>query len=407
MAYIKACRMCKNTNVEVFLDLGNHPLMNSLIRKEDLNKKEEVYPLQVGFCHDCNLVQLMYIVDAKKIYQDVDYLYYSSDMPTLREYFKEYAEELLEKYLEEGDLVVEIGSNDGILLALFPKTIRVLGIDPATNVVLRALKRGIPTLPLFFSQKLAVKIANEWGKAKIVTGSNCIAHLEDLYDLVEGVKILLREDGVFGIEANYWGGMVENVNYSLIYLDHFSYFSLGVWQSFAKRFGMRVFDAYVTPAQGGSLRLFLCQDDRPETSRLKELEAKEIETNLNSIETCKSYAERVNKRRQEIRDILQRIKREGKVIAGYGAAAKGLSLLKCSDIGKETISYIVDDSPAKQGLFTPETHIPVYRRDQVADPDYFMILAPNYADVIMSKEKDFIAKGGKFIVPKKEIMILP
>lgn len=404
---IKECRMCKGTKVEKFLDLGKHTLMNSLVEKNQLNSKEDKYPLEVGFCHDCHLVQLMYIVDASKIYQEVDYLFYSSDMPTLKEYFTEYAAELQEKYLKDGDLIVEIGSNDGILLNLLNKRNKVLGVDAATNVALRALRKGIPTVPRFFTQDLARKIRNEWGPAKVLTGSNCIAHLEDLHDLVNGAKTLLAPDGVFCVEANYWGGMVNNLNYSLIYLDHFSFFSLEVWQTFGKKFGFRVFDAYVTPAQGGSLRLFLCTDNRPETARLKELEKSEKETALNTFKASQGYADRVNARRKQIKDFLNNLVGEGKTIAGYGAAAKGLSILKSSEIGAEIIKYFVDDSPAKQGLFTPETHIPIYKRGDIKDPDYFMILAPNYADVIISKEKDFIKNGGKFIIPKKEITVYP
>lgn len=407
MGYISGCRMCRGKNVELFLDLGRHTLMNSLVRKEELDGKEDEYPLEVGFCHDCHLVQLMYIVDAGKIYRDVDYLFYSSDMPTLKEYFQEYAKELENNYLRGDDLVVEIGSNDGILLGLFQKPIRILGVDPATNVVLRALKKGIPALSHFFAKDVARKITHEWGKAKVITGANCIAHLEDLHDLMEGVVLLLGEDGVFCIEANYWGGMVHNLNYSLIYLDHFSFFSLGVWQTFAGRFGMKVFDAYVTSAQGGSLRLFLAKDGRLETERLRTLQKMEVDTRLNTFQVAQDYATRVNKRRQEISGILKSIKDEGKVLAGYGAAAKGLSILRSSNIGSETISYFVDDSPAKQGLFTPWSHIPIFRREEMADPDYFVILAPNYANVIMGKEQAFVKNGGKFIVPKERVEIVP
>lgn len=405
--YINGCRMCGEKNVEMFLDLGRHPLMNSLVRKEDLGKKEEDFPLVVGFCRGCHLVQLMYVVEAAKIYREMDYLFYASDMPTLKEYFHEYVKELQGKYLERDDLVVEIGANDGILLALFEKPIRVLGVDPATNVVLRALNKGIPALSEFFTKEVARKIAREWGRAKVIVGANCVAHLEDLHDLMEGIVLLLDEGGVFCVEANYWGGMVENVNYGLIYLDHFSFFSLEVWQMFSRRFGLSVFDAYVTPAQGGSLRLFLAKDGRPKSARLKELKRRERETQLNTFQASQDFARRVNERRREISEVLRGIKDEGKIIAGYGAAAKGLSILRCSDIGSEIIPYFVDDSQAKQGWFTPWSHIPIHRRDEVKDPDYFMILAPNYAEVIMEKERAFVAKGGKFIVPRRQIEILP
>lgn len=407
MGHIKACRMCKGARIEKFLDLGRHTLMNSLLRKDQLQLREEHYPLQVGFCQRCRLVQLLYVVDSRKIYQDVDYLYFSSDMPNLSDYFRDYAQEIGQRYLSEGGLMVEIGSNDGVLLSLFKPPVRVLGVDPSTNVVLRALKKGIPTVSAFFSADVARKIRNEWGQAQVISGSNCIAHLENLHDLMDGVSTLLAEDGVFCIEANYWGGMVRNTNYSLIYLDHFSFFSLEVWQTFAKKWDMSVFDAYVTPAQGGSLRVCLSKDRREPTGRLKALEGQEREKKTNSFKTCQSYAQAVNRRRKEIRELLRGLSRQGKVVAGYGAAAKGLSILKCSEIGKDAIRFFVDDSPAKQGYFTPETHIPIYRRDQVQDPDYFMVLAPNYAEVIIGKEQEFIRKGGKFIIPKERVEVYP
>ena len=180
MSEITQCRMCHGPNVERFLDLGNHTLMNSLVAEADLHKPEEAFPLHVGFCQDCALVQLMYIVDSKKIYQDVDYLFYSSDMPTLKEYFKELVDEFEEKYVGEGDLVVEIAANDGVLISQFKEGIKTLGVDPATNVVLRALHRGASVINSFFNARLAGQIKNEWGKAKAIIGCNCIAHIDDL-----------------------------------------------------------------------------------------------------------------------------------------------------------------------------------------------------------------------------------
>lgn len=407
MGYVTECRMCDGDQIERFLDLGRHTLMNSLVGPDRLNLTEEDYPLEVGFCHTCHLVQLMYVVDAEAIYRAQDYLFYSSDMPTLREYFQQYAAELEDRYLNRGDLLVEIGSNDGILLGLAPRDIEVLGVDPSPNIVLRALHRGYPTVSAFFTSQIARQIASEWGPAKVITGSNCIAHLEDLHDLMDGVDRLLADDGVFCVEANYWGGMVKNLNYSLIYLDHFSFFSLEVWQTFARKLGMHVFDAYVTPAQGGSLRLFIDRGGRAHTERLEQLARAELSTGLNTFATAEQYARQVNVRRDEIAHLLQRLNEAGKTVAGYGAAAKGLSILRSSNVGAESIKFIVDDSKPKQGLFTPWSHIPVVERGTVPDPDYFMILAPNYAQVIMAKEERFVDKGGRFIVPGDEVRILP
>lgn len=217
----KVCRMCGGKKFSEVIDFGENPLVNSLIYHEDLDKKEETYPLVVKRCKECSLVQVVDNIDSHKIYKDVDYLFFSSDMPTLKEYFENMAEEIKKRFLAQNDLVVEIGSNDGVFLQHFKDGYRILGVDPATNVVLRALKKQIPTVPLFFSERIAKQIHNEFGPAKVIAGSNCIAHLDDLHELMRGVKALLSTEGVFIVECNYWGGMVSNTNYSLIYHDHF------------------------------------------------------------------------------------------------------------------------------------------------------------------------------------------
>ena len=330
-------------------------------------------------------------------------------MPNLDKYFRPYANELQKRFLtKKNELVVEIGSNDGIMLQFFKKSNKILGVDPSTNVVLRALKKGITTVPDFFTKKLSQQIKNEWGQAKIIYGNNCIAHLNDVRDLIEGVDVLLKDDGVFIIECNYWGGMVDNINYSLIYHDHFSYFSIEVWNKFLKKYKMIIFDATVTPAQGGSLRLFISKNKRTKTKRLNDLLKKEKITGLNTYKKSLEYRANVNRISNKLRKIVEDIKKKGLTVAGYGAAAKGLTILKCSKLGKKHISYFVDDSPAKQGFYTPVDHIPIISRKEANKklPDYFIILAPNYSDVIIEKESEFIKKGGKFIIPKNEIKIV-
>ena len=294
------------------------------------------------------------------------------------------------------------------MLQFFKKTNKILGVDPSTNVVLRALKKGIITVPEFFSKKLAQQIKNEWGQAKVVYGNNCIAHLNDVRDLIEGIDILLKKDGVFIIECNYWGGMIDNINYSLIYHDHFSYFTVEVWNKFLKRYNMQAFDATVTPAQGGSLRLFISKDKRKKTQRYLNLLKKEKNTKLNTFSKSIEYRLNVKRISSKLRKIVIDIKKKGLTIAGYGAAAKGLTILKCSKLGKKEISYFVDDSPAKQGLYTPVDHIPIISRKEANKklPDYFIILAPNYSDVIIKKENKFIKRGGRFIIPKNELEII-
>ena len=392
---MKKCRACQGTRFYSVLNMSNNALVNSLISKENLEEPEETYPLEVVRCEKCSLVQLKKPIDSNKIYKDVDYLYFSSDMPGLSDYFKEYANDLKDRFLSVGDFVVEIGSNDGIMLEHFVDKCKIFGIDPATNVVLRALKRGIPTLPLFFNERVGKQIAFEWGKAKVMYGNNCIAHIDDLNGVMKGVNALLTDDGVFVVECNYWGGMVKNKNYALVYHDHFSYFSLKNWADIANKYGMQVFDAFVTPAQGGSLRVFMGKGAITMTKRCLELITEEVATKLNTQEVATKYGIDCIAEAAKLFETISNIKKEGKVIAGYGAAAKGFSVLKLAGIDERHIDYFVDDSPAKQGKFTPVSHIPVVARNERPDPDYFFITAPNYAETIMAKEKDF---KGKFIL---------
>ncbi len=397
----KNCRMCGGTRFEKVIDFGENPLVNSLLTEKEIGT-EETAPLVVYQCQDCHLVQIKEIVDSHQIYQDVDYLYFSSDMPMLSDYFKKFAKDVEERFLEQGDFICEIGSNDGVFLSHLANY-RILGIDPALNVVLRALNKGIPTIPEFFTERVAKKIRNEFGEAKLITGSNCIAHLNDLEDLMRGVKTLLTNDGIFVVECNYWGGMVKNKNYALIYHDHFSYFSLQNWVDYAEAKGLKVFDAIVTPAQGGSLRVFMDRGKREMTDRCIELLRREMKTELNTYKTCQRYEKEVKEQARQLGDLINKLKEEGNVIAGYGAAAKGFSVLKLAGIDNNQIDYFIDDSPAKQGKFTPISHIPIYKRES-QNPDYFFITAPNYKDVIIEKEIEFRNSGGRFITIDGEII---
>ena len=400
------CRMCDGSHFEEVINFGRNPLVNSLIEAKDISSKEPTFSLKVWRCVQCGLVQIKDIVNSDEIYKNVDYLYFSSDMPKLDEYFKEYAEDLAGRFIQAGDLVVEIGSNDGLMLKMFQDKARTLGVDPASNVVVRALKNGVPTISDFFTNRLAHSIEREFGKAKLIYGNNCIAHLNNLHDLISGVRDLLCDDGVFVVECNYWGNMVKNKNYALIYHDHFSYFSAQNWVNFGEEYGLHVFDAVVTPAQGGSLRIFLDKGMYALTPRLCELLQEEKEQKLNSLETCQQYEKDVRAEANKLFRLILKIKMDGKKIAGYGAAAKGFSVLKLANITGKYIDYFVDDSPAKQGKYTPVTRIPVISRLEAESklPDYFFITAPNYEDIIIQKELIFRQKGGKFITIDSRII---
>ena len=400
--------MCSSSKFKSIVNLGKHPLVNRLVEKKNLKQKDPYFQLHVKQCIRCKLAQLKEIIDSNEIYKKVDYLYFSSDMPNLDKYFKTYSKDLKKRFLKKNDFVVEIGCNDGLMLENFKKEHRVLGVDPATNVILRALKKNVNAIPEFFTDEVAKKIINEWGQANLVYGNNCIAHLNNLKDVTTGVSRLLAPKGIFVIECNYWGKMVEDTNYGLIYHDHFSYFSVKNLTNFGKKYGLYAFDAIVTDAQGGSLRIFFSKGKKKLTKRYKSLIEKEIKSNLNSFKVSAIYRKKVYRTTKKLKNLINSLKRKRKVIAGYGAAAKGMTIIKSSGIGKKHLEYFVDDSPAKQGLYTAGDKIPIISRAQANKklPDYFIILAPNYSKFIIKKEKKFISKGGKFIIPVGNIDII-
>lgn len=402
----KKCRICSNNKFKTVIDFGRNPLVNSLLEKKDLGT-EKTYPLVVEQCQQCFLVQIINPISSKHIYQDQDYLYYTGDMPQNSQYMLSFNSLVadIEAMTKPGDFIVEIGSNDGTILKKF-KNRRVLGVDPATNVVTRAIARDVPTLSAEFNEQVARNISKEFGQAKVIGGANCLAHIDDIHSVLKGVKTLLAKDGVFWAECNYWPGMVKNKHYALIYHDHYSYFSLKNWVDLAKMYGLNVFDAYVTEAQGEglSLRLYAGYNQKP-TKRFQSLLKDDLK--YRNYETAQRYCREVI---GEAKRLASLVKSLDGVIAGYGAAAKGFSILKLAGLDGRHIKFFVDDSPAKQGKYSPVTHIPIISRAEAEKklPDYFIILAPNYAQLIIEKEKDskFRKRGGKFIVPVGEIEII-
>jgi len=404
---MRQCRICKETEFKEVINFGKVPLVNSLLTKEEWGT-EKVYPLIIEQCQNCFLVQVVSPVSTHEIYEAQDYLYYTGDMPQNSQYMKAFdslINDIQEKYTQDCDLIVEIGSNDGFILKKF-KDREVLGVDPATNVVIRALARGVPTLSAGFNEHNAKNIAKEFGKAQVIGGANCLAHIDDIHGVLRGVYALLAYNGIFWVECNYWGGMVKNKHYALIYHDHYSYYTLQHWIDLLKMYNMEVFDAFITEAQGEglSLRLFASHENHEKTQRFLDLLDEERITNLNSYKTAKQYSKDIINEARKLHDVIENVKMKGKKIAGYGAAAKGFSVLKLAGITHEHIEYFIDDSPAKQGKYTPVTHIPIVARKDAASVDYFFITAPNYKDVIIEKEKDFIDSGGKFITIEGEII---
>ena len=403
----KNCRMCNSRNLKSVLHLGKHSLVNSYLKKTELKKKELLLPLEISRCSNCGLIQVLKTVDPNEIYNDGKYLYFSRDVPGLSDYYKKYAKYILKKFIKKEDLVVEIASNDGILLQHLKNKTNVLGIDAAPNAVLRALKHSIPTFPALFNFKTSKLVSNEFGNAKVVMANQCIAHVDDLYDFMKGIDNLLnKKDGVFIFETGYWGNMVKRTIYEQIYHDHFSYFSLKVWEKFSKKFGLRMFDAEITPAQDNcSIRVFFSRNKKINRSkRLKELMNEEKNSNLNTLKKSLEFKTSVKNSWKNLRDSLVKLKKQNKKIVAYGASAKAGTISTCAKIDSTLVDFFIDDSPSKQGKYTPIFHIPIMSRKNAFKKkiDYILILAVNYAKIIMNKEKNFKKMGGKFIIPRGE-----
>lgn len=400
---IDTCRLCKSKRLKRILDFGSTPPANAFLKKSQLEKKEDFFPLVVNFCTDCGQLQLSHVVNPEILFRH--YVWVSSTSKVTVTHFEEYARSVFKELkMKKGDLVVEMGSNDGVLLKPFKALgAQVLGVDPARNVAQRASREGIPTLPHFFTTNIAKRIVKKYGKATVVCANNVFAHINNLDDIMHAVGELLNPDGAFIIEAPYNIDLVEKNLFDIVYHEHLSYLSIRPLDRFFKRFGMRIFDVIKTPVHGGSVRIFVAFDGAKHRTKksVQQFVDLEKQKKLHDIDTYRRFASQIKKKRAALSNLLRNIKKQNKRIAGYGAPAKSTTLLHHFNIGKETLEFIVDDSPYKQGLFTPGKHIPVVATDELYQkkPDYVLILAWNFADSIKKMHKRYTDLGGRFIVP--------
>ena len=404
--YVKAssCRICKSNKLIKVLDLGSTPPANSFLNKSELKKKEPFFPLQLYFCNKCKLVQLGHVVSPELLFRK--YLYVSSTSPVFIKHFEEYASSVFKRFkLNKNSLVIDIGSNDGILLKPFQKLgTKILGVDPAEKIAKKATEEGLTTLPYFLNQKIASEISAKYGNADVICANNVFAHVNDLDELTKAVKIILKTNGVFIIEAPYLIDFIEKNLFDLVYHEHLSYLAIKPLNFFFKKHGMRIFDVVKTSSHGGSIRVFVKKLGGKNTinSSVKKFINGETLKGLSKVKTYLNFATKIQKNKKGLLNLLKSIKDQDKTIVGYGAPAKGNTLLNYFGIDSKIMDYIIDDSPLKQGLFTPGTHIPVYSSEKLNKrkaPDYVFILAWNFAQPIIEKLSSFSEQGGKFIVP--------
>jgi len=399
------CRLCGSRSLQQIGSLGQTPLANAFVSASDRSKPQERFPLDVYICNGCSHVQLLDVVDPDVLFRD--YVYVSATSPVFVEHFRRYAEAMLRLTgMPKGSRAIEIGSNDGTLLRFFQDAgMQVLGIDPARQIAAEATRRGIDTLPEFFDLALARKLQAQGWQASLIAANNVFAHADDLHTIVDGVAHLLAPDGVFVFEVSYLLDVFEKTLFDTIYHEHLSYHTVKPLVGLFARHGMELIDAVRVDSHGGSLRgIAKLKGGRlAKQPGVERLIAKEAALGLHGAEVFRTFFQNIQRRKAELTQLLGRLKREGKRVVGFGAPAKATTLMFHFGLGPDTLEYIIDDSPLKQGLFSPGHHIPVVPSlslyDPARKPDYVLILAWNFADSIMKRHQPFRDAGGHFIVP--------
>ena len=417
---IRRCRACGSDRLQLVLSLGRTPLANSLLTSEELRQQEETYPLDLVFCPECSLVQITETVPPERLFRE--YLYFSSVSDALLRHAESLVERMITvRGLNERSRVVELASNDGYLLQYYVRRgVPVLGIDPAANVARVAIERGVPTLVEFFGLDLAKRLRNRGELADVIHANNVLAHVADLNGFVEGVSLLLKENGVAVIEVPYLKDLIDRCEFDTIYHEHLCYYSLTALDRLFKRHELFLQDVERIPIHGGSLRVTvsphpaLPQNRGPrepasgaERGRVEALLAEEAAWGVDKLATYRDFGARVEALKHSLTSTLTKFKQRGDHIAAYGAAAKGSTLLNYFGIGKETLDFVVDRSPHKQGRFMPGVHLPISAPERLLEdmPDEVLLLTWNFADEILEQQKTYRQLGGKFIIPLPEVKV--
>lgn len=404
------CRICNNATT-VINDFGPMPIANGFLTEAEF-KNEYFFPLQTAFCDTCKTFQLVEQPDPEMMFHE-NYAFFSGTSKKMAVHFAQMADTYDDRFLnnKKDPFVVELGSNDGIMLKNFAaKNTRHLGIEPSKNVADVATKAGVNTLCAFFSKDIAQQVYDQHGAADIISAANVMCHIPDLASVGAGVKTLLKKDGVFVFEDPYLLSMIEKTAYDQVYDEHVYIFSILNVENIFAPFDLEIFDAEPQTTHGGSMRYYLgFKGQHKITDAVKKYRDQEKAAGLDKIDTYHHFKTNCEKNKKDLVDLLEKIKKSGKRVVGYAATSKSTTILNYCGIGPDLIEYISDTTPIKQGKFSPGKHIPVKAYDQFQKnpPDYAILFAWNHAEEILAKEKDFINGGGKWIYFVPDVRVVP
>lgn len=397
-----SCRACRGSRLHMFLPLGSHPLANGFLRVDQLAEPEPRFPLDVYTCLDCGLIQVRDNVPAEYFRH---YVYVPSASEAMRQHFADLAALVAARFLSSPQaLTVDIGCNDGLFLkCLQDRGARTVGVDPATNIVEMARQKGVEVVNEYFHPERARRIREQYGPAAVIVTTNTFHHIGDLDSFTEGVRLLLDENGVFIIEVPHALELIAQNQFDGVYHEHVSQLTVKSFVDLFRRFDLVVFDVERLDVHGGSLRVFArrATNDAAPPAAVQAWIAREAQQGLLSASTYDAFRDRVENNRKTLIGMLRRLKREGKRVVGYGASARGNTLLNYCGIGAELLDYIVDRNELKHGLYSPGMHIPVLGAEKILEdrPDVVLLIAWNFADEIMRQQREYARMGGAFILP--------